>query len=95
MYPGTLTWLVGVHDEPGGTRLGMAGWVIRVGNTGEYLPSHTARGEVDPPAKRAPEAPQGLEWVGGASSGVRGLFQVPPLRGPVGLQPPCTWARSS
>ena len=46
----------------GGYQGGYTGWVIP-GTT--QLPSHAARGGPQKhPAKRAPEAPKGLEWVG-------------------------------
>ena len=50
-----------------GTGVVRAGWVYRVGNT-EVQPTDAkgpaARGDPQIPAKRAPEAPGGLEWVG-------------------------------
>ena len=79
------------------TRVGVPGWVYRVGRQGGYtgvLPSH--RGEVPSTAKRAPEAPWGLEWVvlgtGRAPGTVGGDGPVPPY-GPGRSTPggpPCT-----
>ena len=40
------------------------GWVYRVGNTGEYPAAKDGHPQGQYPAKRAPEAPAGLEWVG-------------------------------
>ena len=49
----------------------LAGWSCLAGYTcglggwaGEYYPPSTVPGEVPYPAKRAPEAQHGLEWVG-------------------------------
>ena len=71
------------------------GWVYRVGNTGPYRPRPAARGEVDPPAKRAPDGPAGAGsgWVGQARTpsvrcspahpcGARSVPLGPPWLGP-------------
>ena len=60
----TLAWLVGVHDRLARCRTGIAGWVYRVGNTREYPAAKDVHPQGHIPAKRAPEALAGLEWVG-------------------------------
>ena len=52
------------HCTTDGYRRVVPGWVYRVGNTGEYRYPASLLEEGPTPAKRAPEAPQGLEWVG-------------------------------
>ena len=71
------------------------GWVYRVGNTGPWThPARCSRRTPEAPAKRAPEPCRG--GVGGCGvrtyRGRRGRLLYPPLRGPVGLQPP--WYRT-
>ena len=70
-------------------RVGIAGWVIRVGIPGEYPASPPSAGEGPTDSEAGPEALQGLEWwsVGAGRDGGRGRLLHPPLRGPVGLGP--------
>ena len=59
-------------------RVGTAGWVYGVG-TGRGNTGYPARllEEVPIPAKRAPEALQGLEWVGIGAGRARGRISPP------------------
>ena len=57
------------------------GWVYRVGNTGVPAPRTSHSEAEQTPAKRAPEGPAGLEWVG-VCTAPRDV-RHPPLRGPV------------
>ena len=60
----------GGYCRPGG----YTGWVLGVGIPGEYPASPLLRGGSQKhPAKRAPEAPQGLEWVGCGTRGLQGV----------------------
>ena len=69
----------GSYGCPGeGIQGGYTGWVIP--DQGSTQPA-TARQGADPePAKRAPEAPQGLEWVGSGAGTVP--FACYPVRPP-------------
>ena len=69
--PCTRTVVRGGACGAGGYQVGVPGWVYRVGTREGYTGTYPACSREVPqpePAKRAPEAPQGLEWVG---SGVR------------------------
>ena len=65
------------------------GWVYRVGNTGTY-PASTLLGEGPRYSEAGPGSPSRGAGVGGIWVPGARCSSVPPLRGPVGLQPPCT-----
>ena len=60
-----------VHARARVSQGGYTGWVYRVGNR-EAIPGYypATAGSKPRPAKRAPEGPEGLEWVGLGAAGV-------------------------
>ena len=81
-------------QEPGAGRVGIPGWVYRVGREGAIPGTQPHCSRSKPDSEAGPVAPaRGAEWVVRCSgrTGGRGRSQVPPYGPGRPCWPPCTW----